>query len=247
MATTDKSKAQVIPANPNTGVETHGESFDEFRNSFSYGSRSDLCFKWLKSGSEQLAGDFLRELLDLTGRLIDDGDTGPIVEAIVRAQTEAYSGKGNFEYDSGPFTAMEQPVSESRIALLTTTGHFVDGDDPCPFGIEDLTQDQVVKMTSEFGKADPTLSEIPIATGREQTRVRHGGYDIRAAQADRNTSFPIDRMTELASDGVIGEFVDPAFSFVGLTSQLRLRKEIAPAWAARAKAAGAQGAVLVPI
>ena len=46
---------------------------------------------------------------------------------------------------------------------------------------------------------------------------------------------------------VIGEFVSPAYSFVGLTSQLRLRKDIAPAWAARAKAAGAQGAVLVPI
>ncbi|MEE8045468.1 MAG: glycine/sarcosine/betaine reductase selenoprotein B family protein [Dehalococcoidia bacterium] len=223
------------------------ESFDDFRNSFSYGSRTDLLFKWMKTGSENLADEFLQELLTLTGNLIDDGNTQPIVEAIVRAQTEAYSGPGSFEYDSRPFTTMEQPVSESRIALLTTTGHFAEGDDPKPFGIDGLTQEQVVAMASRFGKADAVLSEIPTTTSREMTRVRHGGYDIRATRSDRNVSLPIDRMNELADEGVIGEFVSPAYSFVGLTSQLRLRKEIAPAWAAKLKAAGAQAAVLVPI
>jgi hypothetical protein len=138
-------------------------------------------------------------------------------------------------------------VSESRIALLTTTGHFAEGDDPKPFGLDNLTQEQATWMTGDFGKADPVLSEIPITTSRADTRVRHGGYDIRAAEADRNSSLPIDRMIELADEGVIGEFVNPAYSFVGLASQLRLRKEIGPAWAAKAKAAGAQAAVLVPI
>lgn len=236
MATHDTSSAQVS-----------SESFDAFRNSFSYGSRSDLFFKWLKTGSEQLADEFLQKLMRLTGELIDDGDTQPIIKAIVRAQSEAYAGAGHFEYDTRPFAVLDQPVSKSRIALLTTTGHFAEGDDPRPFGMENLTQDQVVKMTGEFGRADPTLSEIPITTSRERTRVRHGGYDIRAAEADRNTSLPIDRMLELADEGVIGEFVSPAYSFVGLTSQLRLRREIAPAWAAKAKAAGAQGVVLVPV
>jgi hypothetical protein len=236
-----------MATNDTSSVQVSGESFNEFRNSFSYGSRPDLFFKWLKSGSEQLADEFLQELLRLTGDLIDDGDTQPIVEAIVRAQSGAYAGAGHFEYATGPFAVLEQPVSKSRIALLTTTGHFAEGDDPRPFGKDNLTQDQVVKMTGEFGRANPTLSEIPITTSRERTRVRHGGYDIRAAEADRNTSLPIDRMLELADEGVIGEFVSPAYSFVGLTSQLRLRKEIAPAWAAKAKAAGAQGAVLVPV
>ncbi len=235
-------------AAPNTSsTQVSVESFDDFRNSFAYGSRADLFFNWFEAGSGRLADEFLQELLRLTGNLVDDGDTQPIVDAIVQAQSEAYAGAGAFEYDTGPFAVLEQPVSESRIVLLTTTGHFAEGDDPRPFGMDDLTQDQVVKMTSEFGRADPTLSEIPITTPRERTRVRHGGYDIRAAEADRNTSFPVDRMLELAEEGVIGEFVNPAYSFVGLTSQLRLRGEIAPAWAAKAKIAGAQGAVLVPI
>ncbi len=233
--------------NPSSGATSEKETFDDFRNSFSYGSRADLLFKFLKSGSEKMADEFLQELLHLTGNLIDDGDPQPIVEAIVRAQTESYAGAGHFTYDTGPFTRLDRPLSKSRVALLTTTGHFVEGDDPNPFGIADLTQDQAVQMTAEFGKADPVLSEIPITTSREATRVRHGGYDIRASAADRNVSFPMDRMNELADDGFIGGFVNPAFSFVGLTSQLRLRKEIAPEWAAKAKAAGAHAAVLIPI
>ena len=66
---------------------------------------------------------------------------------------------------------------ESRVALLTTTAHFAEGDDPEPFGIEGLAQEQTVVMTGEFGKTDAVLSEIPITTSRVNTRVRHGGYD----------------------------------------------------------------------
>ncbi len=232
---------------PSDELHMNKETFDEFRNSFSYGSRTDLLFKFLKSGTEQQADDFLRELLKLTGDLIDDGDIGQIVDAIVRAQTTSYSQPGNFVYQDKPFAKLERPVSESNIVLLTTTGHFVEGDDPHPFGMNDLTQEQVVKMTGEFGKADPVLSEIPITTSRERTVVRHGGYDIRATAKDRNVSLPIDRMNELADDGVIGKFVDPAYSFVGLTSQLRLRKTLGNEWAERAKTAGADAAVLIPI
>ena len=223
------------------------ESFDDFRSSFSYGSRSDLLFKFLKSGSEQLADEFFQELLALTGDLIDDGDPTAIVESIVRAQSAAYAGPGNFEYDDKPFTPLSKPVSESKIALLTTTGHFVEGEDPNPFGIENLTQEQAAKMNAEFGRANPELSEIPTTTPREQTCVRHGGYDIRATAADRNVSLPIDRLNEFAKDGIIGEFVSPAFSFVGLASQLRLKKQRAPEWAEQVKAAGADAAVLIPI
>ena len=117
----------------------------------------------------------------------------------------------------------------------------------CIIKVIGLLSLSIAECIGEFGKAEAVLSEIPTTTTRQQTRVRHGGFDIRAARADRNTSLPIDRMLELAGEGVIGELVSPVYSFVGLTSQLRLRSEIAPAWAARAKAAGTQGAVLVPV
>ena len=100
MANLDKSTEQV-----------QGESFDEFRNSFFYGTRGDLFHKWFKAGPERLADQYLQELLRLTGQLIDDGDTQPIVEAVVRAQSEAYAGAGHFQYDTWPFATLGQPLS----------------------------------------------------------------------------------------------------------------------------------------
>ena len=64
------------------------------------------------------------------------------------------------------------------------------------------------------------------------------GYDIRAALKDRITVLPIDRMKELEAEAVIGEFAKTAYSFIGLTSQIRLSKEDAPQWTERAKADG---------
>ena len=43
------------------------ESFEAFKNSFSYGSRSDLNFKFFKALSEEEAGQFFQGLLTLVG------------------------------------------------------------------------------------------------------------------------------------------------------------------------------------
>jgi hypothetical protein len=73
----------------------------------------------------------------------------------------------------------------------------VEGDDPQPFGVTDMSQKEALMRISEFLKEEPPLSRIPIDTPREKLRVRHGGYDIRAAQLDLNTVFPLDRILEL--------------------------------------------------
>ena len=45
-------------------VDNHvRETFAEIKNSFSYGKRSDMNFKFLKSLSEEDAGQFFQELL----------------------------------------------------------------------------------------------------------------------------------------------------------------------------------------
>lgn len=88
MATTDKPSAPITPAGQDPGGQDATESFDEFRNSFFCGSRTDLFHKWFKAGPEEIADEYLQELLRLTGQLIDDGDTVPIVEVIVLALVE---------------------------------------------------------------------------------------------------------------------------------------------------------------
>ena len=66
------------------------------------------------------------------------------------------------------------------------TDRFAEGYDPKPFGLDGLMQEQAIRMTGDFGKADPLLSEIPITTSRANTRVCHGGYDIRIVAADQS-------------------------------------------------------------
>ena len=73
---------------------------------FFYGSRTYFFHKWFKAGPEEIADEYLQELLRLTGQLIDDGDTEPIVEVIVLAQSKAYAGAGHFVYDTGPFATL---------------------------------------------------------------------------------------------------------------------------------------------
>lgn len=106
MATTDKPSAPITPAGQDPGGQDATESFDEFRNSFFCGPRTDLFHKWFKAGPEEIADEYLQELLRLTGQLIDDGDTVPIVEVIVLAQSKEYAGAGHFVYDTGPFATL---------------------------------------------------------------------------------------------------------------------------------------------
>ena len=53
-------------------------------------------------------------------------------------------------------------------------------------------------------------------------------------------------MRELHEEGVIGELAADAYSFVGATSQLKLRERVAPLWADEHCAAQVDAVLLVP-
>jgi len=246
-------------ANPNAASSgassgaASAESFGEFKNSFCYGTRSDLLFKFLQSLPGEDAAEFLRVLLRRVGQAADDGDLAPLVEHVYSSQVRAYEEEGahgfgsHWSYDDGPFAPLRRPVASSRVALLTSSGHFVAGDDPQPFGVEAMTQEEAESRILEFLCARPELSSISRDTPDQELRVRHGGYDVRAARADPNVAFPLARMRELAAAGKIGELAGEAYSFVGAASQLRLRKEALPPWIARLQSAGVEAALLVPV
>jgi hypothetical protein len=84
---------------------------------------------------------------------------------------------------------------------LSSSGHFVEGDDPKPFGMENMSQKEAEDRIIDFLKEEPLLSEIPIQTPENKLRVRHGGYDIHGAKTDPNVNFPITRLRELEDDG----------------------------------------------
>lgn len=222
------------------------ETFEEFKNSFSYGSRSNLNFKFLKNLSNEQAGEFFKELLQKLGESLADGDVRPLHQLVVEWQIRGYTAPGAFAYADAPFIPLLKPVSQSRLMLLTSSGHFVDGHDPEPFGIKDMTQQQAEAMIDDFLKSEPVLSSIPIDTPREHLRVRHGGYHTHGARSDPNVVFPLERMRELQREGVIGTLVDEAFSFMGATAQTRLLKHAGPEWVKLFKQKQVEAALLVP-
>lgn len=222
-------------------------SFKDFKSSFSYGSRNDLNFGFLANLNDEDAAAFLQELLHKIGDTFDDGDFGSIIKHVVQGQLQAFSKPGTWTYEEAPFNPLEKPLGESRLALITSTGHFVEGEDPQPLGVENMTQDEAVKRIGEFIKVEPDLSAIPVNIPHDQLRVRHGGYDIRGVQADPNLAFPIDRLRELKSEGIIGELLPNAYSFVGATSQLRLLNEAGPKWVEMLNAQDVEAALLVPV
>ncbi|MBC2710042.1 MAG: hypothetical protein HGJ94_03225 [Desulfosarcina sp.] len=227
-------------------IPEHKETFESFKNSFFYGSRSDMSFKFLAHLSDDQASDFFQGLLSKLVDAYDSGDTAPVYEHIRQSQILSYAQEARAVYDTGPFTPMDTPLSQSRLMLLTSSGHFVDGDDPNPLGVENMTQTQAEQQIMSFLKESPPLSAIPVDTPTDRLVVRHGGYDVRGARRDPNVSLPLQRLRELSVDGVFGVLSDPVYSFVGACSQVRLLKKDGPDWVQRFKAQKVNAALLVP-
>jgi hypothetical protein len=134
-----------------------------------------------------------------------------------------------------------------RFALIASTGHFVQGQAPKPFGVEDITQNQAEERITDFLCLEPQLTSIPTNTPPDQLKVHLGGYDVRGAIMDRNVNSPIDRLNELAADGIIGEFSSPAYSYVGASSQMRLQNQALPLWIEKLHNEEIHGLILVPV
>lgn len=227
--------------------KTDGESFRAFKDSFSYGSRTDLNFKFLKGLSTEDAALFFQELLAKLGNALDDGDFARLVNHVAEWQERAYSRETPYTYSDGPFAVPAKPISESRVVLITSSGHFLEDRDPRPFGVEAMTQKEAVDRIGDFLKEKPELATIPKDTPRERLRVRHGGYDVSGAQVDPNSVFPLEILREFERSEVIGELASEHYSFVGATSQKRLMKEVGPQWTRMLKEQEIDVALLVPV
>ncbi|MCP4352433.1 MAG: hypothetical protein GY795_43795 [Desulfobacterales bacterium] len=223
------------------------ETFEAFKKSFFYGSRHDPNFKFIEHFSDKEAGDFFQILLQKISQGFDSHDFSQTAEHVLAWQAKAYSHQKGFEYTEGPFTRPEKPVSESRVALLTSTGHFAEGDDPEPLGVKNMSQEEAVNRVMEFIKEKPKLSAIPKDIPVENLRVRHGGYDISGVQADPDVAFPIRQLRELEKEGIIGQLAENAYSFVGACSQMHLLKKSGPEWTGLFKEQATDAALLVPV
>lgn len=102
-------------------------------------------------------------------------------------------------YDTKPWVE-GPPLSQRRVAIISTAGLQKRGDRPFAIGSNDY---RVVPGDTDSG--DILMSHVST------------NFDRTGFQQDVNVAFPIDRLRELADDGVIGSVADFHYSFMGAT------------------------------
>ena len=101
------------------------------------------------------------------------------------------------ELGATPWAALLKPVSQARVALVTSGGLYVEGQEPF--------------VTTN----DPSYREISRATTQEQIRASHRGYDVNGPLQDMNCLLPLRRFEELERAGIVGALAETSYSFNG--------------------------------
>jgi hypothetical protein len=227
------------------------ETLQEFKNSFSYGSRRDLSFKFLKNLPPEEAGEAIRQILEAVVLSFDTGEVTELHDLVIGWQVDAYrpaeGSPRKYVYDDAPFALPAKPLRESRVGLMTSSGHYMAGDDPEPFGVQDMTQREAEDRIVEFLRGTPVMSTIARDFDAADLRVRHGGYDTRSALKDYNVTFPRDALLAAQAAGYVADVADPLYSFPGAASQGRLRKNVLPSWVEMLHEAAIDVLLLVPV
>ena len=140
--------------------------------------------------------------------------------------------------DPIPWTPLAKPLSETRFALVTTAGIYVEGAEP-PFDQEGERQNPM------WG--DPTFRRIPRDVRPEQVGASHLHLNNRDLQADLNIVLPVHRFVELETDGTIGSLAPTSYSFMGFQMDSReWREKYAPEVAGLMKDEAVDAVLLTP-
>lgn len=234
--------------NSNFEDQNLSETVTELKNSFFYGSRNNLFFKYLggKNISENEFTNFLENLLNVIVDDIDKDEFGELKQLIFNSQIKGYLPKRNndkYTYEDTPWTEFKKSLKESRLSLISAGGVFCTDNDPIePKG---MTQEDAINKISEFLKSPPTLAEIPNNISTKKLSIRHPGYDIRAAEQDPNVVFPYEILKNLHKENVFGSYTDNFYSFVGASQQSAIIKTHAPKWAEMLKSHNVDAVLLV--
>ncbi len=132
----------------------------------------------------------LKDLYQLTGQIFSQ------IPALARLWGSAYRA---LQFDTVPFTPLRKPLSECRLALVTTGG--VHRRDQPPFDMADP-------------RGDPSYRQIPAETPTAALTITHDYYDHTDAERDLNILFPLELARALTRRGALGSLAS-CYSFMG--------------------------------
>ena len=125
----------------------------------------------------------------------------PRLEALSEAQRKMLLNWPCPDNDDTPWTTMGKPLSESKVAMVTTCGIHLRKDAPFRSLKGGDTSYGIIPRDSD--PADIIQSHTSI------------GFDRTTSYRDINISFPVDRLEELVQSGYIGELSNNYYSYMG--------------------------------
>lgn len=126
-----------------------------------------------------------------------------------------------------PLVRSQGTLAETTVTFVTAAAAHVHGDQPFA------------------GYGDYSLREIPGDTPQERIVFSSGSYDHTDVNQDPNCLYPLQRLRELADDGVIGAVAGTHYAMQGGGSEIELVAERTAAdLVARLRANGSQAVVL---
>jgi D-proline reductase (dithiol) PrdB len=140
-----------------------------------------------------------------------------------------------YAIDPVPCARLQRPLTEARLALVTTAGLHMP---------EQPGFDASIKL------GDTSFREIPntVETDSLVESHRSHAFDHTGLRADRNLVFPLDRFRELVARGAVGQLNHRHFSFMGsIVSPRWLIGETAPEVARCLRDDGVDAVFLTPV
>ena len=131
-------------------------------------------------------------------------------------------------FETTPFVA-GPPLAQRRIAIVSSAALIHRGDAPFPFG-----SGETRAVPGDWDVRDILTSHVSI------------NFDRAGFQRDVNVAYPIERLRELAKEGVIASVANTHFTVMG-SSDPKDMVESADAIAAAFHADGVNGVLLAPV
>ena len=138
-----------------------------------------------------------------------------------------------------PWAPVAKPLAQSRVALLTTAGISMQGDPPFDMEME----------RRRPTRGDPSWRRLGADTTSDAIEANHLHIDTAYIERDLNVALPLDRLRQLASDGVIGSVAPSHYSIMGYqgNDSTELVEKSAPEIVAALKSEEVDLVVLAPV
>ena len=138
-----------------------------------------------------------------------------------------------------PWTPLGRPLARSKVALLSTAGLSMKGDEP--FDMEMERKNPL--------RGDPSWRALRADANSASIEANHLHIKTSYVLRDLNVALPLDRLRELCAEGVVGSIARTHYSTMGYQGNdtSTLEEKSAPEIAARMRSEEVDLALLAPV